>query len=182
MHDRKADWVPLLRAANAGDARAYAVFLESITPVLRGVVRARGAGLGVQEGDDILQEVLLAIHLKRHTWRDGDPVAPWVYAIARHKVVDAFRRRGRRVHVPIEDFVEILPAAPEIDPTERHDMDKLIAMLEPRAASVVRGIGLEGESIAETGKRMEMTEGAVRVMLHRSLRKLAELRERFVEI
>lgn len=182
MHDRKADWIPLLRAANAGDLRAYGRFLESVTPVLRGVIRARGAGLGVQEGEDILQEVLLAIHLKRHTWRDGDPVAPWVYAIARHKVVDAFRRRGRRVQVPIEDFAEILPAAPEPDPTERHDMDEMIAMLEPRAAQVVRGIGIDGESIAEIGKRLDMTEGAVRVMLHRSLHKLADLRKRFVEI
>lgn len=182
MHDRKADWVLLLRAANAGDARAYGLFLEAVTPVLRGVIRARGAGLGPEEGDDILQEVLLAIHLKRHTWRDGDPVAPWVYAIARHKVVDAFRRRGRRVQVPIEDFTEVLPAPPDADPTEQHDMDKLIAMLEPRAAAVVRGIGVEGASIAETGKRMDMTEGAVRVMLHRSLRKLAELRERYIDI
>jgi RNA polymerase sigma-70 factor (ECF subfamily) len=61
-------------------------------------------------------------------------------------------------------------------------MDKMIAMLEPRAAQVVRGIGIDGESIAEIGKRLDMTEGAVRVMLHRSLHKLADLRKRFVEI
>lgn len=182
MHDRKADWAQLLRAANAGDARCYHLFLQEISPVIRGVVRARGAGLGPDEGEDIVQEVLLAIHLKRHTWREEDPVAPWCYAIARHKVVDAFRKRGRRVHLPVEDFAEVLPAPPGEDPTERGDMERMIGHLEPRAAEVVRAIGLQGESIAETGKRLDMSEGAVRVMLHRSLKKLAQLRERLVEI
>ncbi|SFN33761.1 RNA polymerase sigma factor, sigma-70 family [Thioclava dalianensis] len=71
---------------------------------------------------------------------------------------------------------------PEADPTERRDIERVIEHLDPRAAQVVRAIGLEGQSIAETGARMEMTEGAVRVMLHRSLKKLAELRERLIEI
>lgn len=182
MQDKQAEWSTLLRAANTGDANAYALFLRSVTPVLRGVVRARGAGLGPEEGEDIVQEVLLAIHLKRHTWRDTDPVAPWLYAIARHKVVDAFRRRGRRIFVPVDDFAEIIAAPPDPDRTERSDMERMIGMLEPRAAQVVRAIGIEGDSIADIGQRLGMTEGAVRVMLHRGLKKLSELRERFVEL
>ncbi len=59
-----------------------------------------------------MQETLLAIHQKRHTWREDMPVRPWLYAIVRYKVVDAFRARGRRVQVPIEDFAEVLPAEP----------------------------------------------------------------------
>ena len=61
--------------------------------------------------EDIVQETLLAIHQKRHTWREDMAVRPWLYAIVRYKVVDAFRARGRRVQVPIEDFAEVLPAA-----------------------------------------------------------------------
>lgn len=182
MLDRQAEWTKLLRAGNAGDARSYVLFLQAITPVLRGVVRARGAGLGPEEGEDIVQEVLLAVHLKRHTWRPEDPVAPWLYAITRHKVVDAFRRRGRRVFVPLEDFAEVIAAPPDVDPTERGDMERMIALLEPRAAAVVRAIGIDGESVAEIGARLKMSDGAVRVMLHRGLKKLSELRERFVEI
>ena len=179
MHDTTADWSALLRAANAGDQRAYARFLAAVTPVLRAVISRRGGG---EETEDILQEVLLAIHTRRQTWHEDQPVAPWAYAIARHKVVDAFRKRGRRVTVPVEDFAETLPAPPERDPTEARDIERMIDRLEPRAAAVVRSIGVEGRSIRETGEAMEMTEGAVRVMLHRSLTKLAELRERLIEI
>jgi DNA-directed RNA polymerase specialized sigma24 family protein len=60
-------------------------------------------------------------------------------------------------------------------------MEKLIGMLDDRAAGIVRMIGLDGQSTAETGARLGMTEGAVRVALHRALKALAALRERHVE-
>jgi DNA-directed RNA polymerase specialized sigma24 family protein len=60
-------WAKLLRAAKGGDQKAYRAFLADIAPVLRGLVRARGRGLGAADCEDIVQEVLLAIHLKRQT-------------------------------------------------------------------------------------------------------------------
>ena len=174
-------WGQLLVAANAGDARAYARFLQAITPILRGIVRARAGGLGAATCEDVLQEVLLAVHLKRHTWAPEAPVRPWLYAITRYKVVDAFRARGRKVDLPIEDFADILAADAGPDPTEAADMEKMIGMLDGRSAEIVRKIGLEGVSVAETGRALTMSEGAVRVALHRALKTLAILRERHVK-
>ncbi|MFN3846376.1 MAG: sigma-70 family RNA polymerase sigma factor [Paracoccaceae bacterium] len=181
MTQKTDDWGLLLAAAQQGDSRAYAHFLRVVTPVLRGVVRSRGAALGDAACEDVLQEVLLALHLKRHTWKEGSPARPWLYAITRYKVVDAFRARGRRVDVPIEDFADILPAEPGEDPTQAADMSKMIAMLDTRAAQIVRHVGLDGDSMAETGAKLSMSEGAVRVALHRALKQLAVLRERHVE-
>jgi RNA polymerase sigma-70 factor (ECF subfamily) len=181
MTDKTDGWAQLLAAANAGDDRAYARFLAAVTQTLRGIVRARGAGLGEATCEDVLQEVLLAIHLKRHTWAPDAPVRPWLYAIARYKVVDAFRARGRRIDLPIEDFAEVLQAAPGPDPTEAADMDKMIGMLDGRSATIVRKIGLEGASVADTGRALDMSDGAVRVALHRALKTLAVLRERHVK-
>jgi len=171
----------LLRAANRGDQRAYADFLRAVTPLVRGIARARGSGVGADVIEDIVQETLLALHQKRHTWRKDMPVRPWLYAIVRYKVVDAFRARGRRVHLPIEDFAEILPAEPQADPTERSDAERMIAELDPRSARIITAIGLEGASVAETSAALHMTEVAVRVALHRGLKKLAQLRERMIE-
>lgn len=175
------DWGTLLTAANSGDGRAYTTFLRTITPVLRGVVRAKGAVLGEAVCEEVLQEVLLAVHLKRHTWQAGSPVRPWLYAIARYKVVDAFRSRGARIEVPIEDFTEVLPADAAPDPTEASDMARMIGLLDDRAGRLVRMIGLEGASVAEAGQALKMTEGAVRVALHRAFKTLAALRERHLE-
>jgi RNA polymerase sigma-70 factor (ECF subfamily) len=179
--ERQEDWEALMRAANRGDEMAYARLLRAITPLLRGVVRARGAGLGPEGCEDVLQEVLLAIHLKRQTWREEAPLRPWLYAVTRHKVIDAFRARGRRVDLPVEDFVEVLPAPDGPDPLAARDMETVIARLDPRAAEIVRAIGVMGETAAETAARLDMTEGAVRVALHRALKALARLRERMIE-
>jgi RNA polymerase sigma factor (sigma-70 family) len=181
MEEKTDSWGQLLAAANAGDARAYAQFLRTVTPVLRGIVQTRGGGLGEAGCEDVLQEVLLAIHLKRHTWDPGAPVRPWLYAITRYKIVDAFRARGRKTDLPIDDFVDVLPAEAGPDPTEAADMDKMIGMLDGRSARIVRKIGLEGASVAETGEALTMSEGAVRVALHRAFKTLAILRERHVK-
>lgn len=181
MAEQVDAWGRLLAAANAGDARAYARFLQAVTPVLRGVVRARGAGLGEQACEDVLQEVLLAVHLKRLTWETGAPVRPWLYAITRHKVVDAFRARGRKIDVPIEDFADVLAAEAGPDPTEAADMARMIGMLDARSADIVRKIGTQGLSVAQTGEALGMSEGAVRVALHRAFKALAVLRERHLK-
>jgi len=181
MAGQMDDWGQLLAAANAGDARAYAQFLLAAAPILRGLVRARGGSLGEAGCEDVVQEVMLAVHLKRHTWDQSAPVRPWLYAIARYKVVDAFRARGRRIDLPIEDFVEVLPAVPDRDPTEAADMAKMIGMLDGRSEVIVRKIGLEGATMAETGLALQMSEGAVRVALHRALKTLAVLRQRHIE-
>lgn len=70
------DWSVLMRAALDGDGRAYARLLQEVTPVLRGVVRAKGRSLTREHQEDVVQEVLLAIHRKRHTWQTDLPVRP----------------------------------------------------------------------------------------------------------
>jgi RNA polymerase sigma-70 factor (ECF subfamily) len=180
MSERTNEWEALFAAAIAGDNRAYAQFLLAVAPIVRGVVRARSGSMGKAECEDIVQEVLLAVHLKRHTWHTASPVRPWLYAITRYKVVDAFRARGRKVHLPIEDFVDDLAADAGPDPTDAADMAKVIGMLDDRSAQIVRKIGLEGASVAETGEAMRMSEGAVRVALHRAMKALVVLRERHV--
>jgi RNA polymerase sigma factor (sigma-70 family) len=179
--NRGTEWADWLRAANRGDGRAYAKFLEAVAPVVRGIVRVRGSGLGPDMVEDVVQEVLMAVHAKRHTWREAEPVQPWLYAITRHKVVDAFRRRGARVEVPVDDFAEVLPAPDGVDPTLESDVLRMIGQLDERSAAIVRAIGLDGASIRETGASLGMTETAVRVRLHRALRRLASLRERMIE-
>lgn len=174
------DWGNLLAAANSGDVQAYARFLRTVTPVLRGVVRSKGVGLGDAGCEDVLQEVLLAVHLKRHTWQEGAPARPWLYAIARYKVIDALQARGRSIDLPIEDFTDVLAADTGPDPTEAADMAKMIGMLDGRSAKIVQMIGVEGASTLEAGQALQMTEGAVRVALHRALKTLAVLRERHV--
>jgi RNA polymerase sigma factor (sigma-70 family) len=171
---RESDWAAWMRAAMTGDAGAYRQLLVSLAPHVRAVARSQCRRLGAPEGEveDIVQEVLLTIHLKRGTWDQSRPVGPWVAAIARHRLIDLLRRR-RHSTVPIEDFEDSLPAEDLTPELSARDIDTLLGHLKPQQREVVRSISLDGGSIRETADRLQMTEGAVRVTLHRALKALA---------
>lgn len=176
MHDRESEWAELMRAAIAGDAVAYQRLLHALTPVLRAIAR-RGlarSGQGEAESEDIVQETLLAIHLKRHTWDATRPLGPWMRAIAHNKLVDCLRRRGGRIDVPIEDFEHVLPANEDAAPVEARDVEPYVNGLPERQRAVVQCILREEISIRETASRLKITEGAVRVALHRGLATIAQ--------
>lgn len=175
MSDVETQWGDWMRAGLAGDERAYKRLLEALAPALRAVVRNGYARFGANpaELEDVVQETLLAIHLKRQTWNPGEPLGPWIRAIARNKLIDALRRRGRRITVDIDDFVDLI-AAPEPEPTlDGRDADRLLSVLSDRQREVVRAISIEGASTSETARRFNISEGAVRVALHRGLSALA---------
>jgi RNA polymerase sigma-70 factor (ECF subfamily) len=168
-------WALLLAAANAGDAGAYRRFLLQLTPVIRAFARKglAGAGLADTDAEDIVQETLLAIHLKRQSWDKTAPASPWIWAIARHKLIDMLRRRGRRVHLPVDDFSEKLASEEEEPDRFIAGIDRHLETLSPGQRKVLQAIAVEGASIGETAERFSMTPGAVRVALHRGLAALA---------
>ncbi len=173
--DRESEWSMLMRAAQEGDDSAYRRLLSSMVHPLR-TLATRGlarAGLGPADIEDVVQETLLAIHLKRDTWDPGRPIGPWILAIARHKLIDVVRRRRGRIEVSIDDLTDTLEdGAAEQDATG-DQLDTLVAALSPRQRDAVRLISGQGLSIRATAERLRISEGAVRVALHRGLLALA---------
>jgi RNA polymerase sigma factor (sigma-70 family) len=171
-------WAAWMRAALSGDEASYRCVLEALAPVLRQQARRGFArcGLNGDEAEDVVQETLLALHLKRHTWRTDSPLMPWVQAIARNKLIDALRRRGHRDVVSIELFQESLAAPPaEGEGATQRDVAQMLARLKEPQRTIVRAITLEGRTPRDLSGSLGLSEGAVRVALHRALRRLAEL-------
>jgi RNA polymerase sigma-70 factor (ECF subfamily) len=167
-------WGDQMRAALAGDAAAYRALLAAVAPHVRAVVRrafARG-GRGNGDVEDVVQDVLLAVHLKRHTWNQDLPFAPWLGAVARHKTIDALRRQGGRADVPVDDLAEVLADTAVRSPSHG-DAERMLATLGDTQARIVRAMTMEDRPAAEIGRELGMTEGAVRVALHRALKTLA---------
>jgi RNA polymerase sigma-70 factor (ECF subfamily) len=177
MRSREEDWSAWMSAALEGDEPAYRRFLEAVTPHLRMLARRRlsAFGSGNQDLEDVVQEALLAIHLKRGTWDPRRPIGPWISVIARNKLVDALRRRGHRVTIPIEDIIDLVPDERQAAPTDEHDVARMLDNLKPVQRDIVQAISLDGTSVRDTAARLSMTEGAVRVALHRALKSLAAI-------
>lgn len=168
-----------MRSAIGGDEAAYLSFLQSVTPHLRAIAhrRCRAWGIPPSDAEDVVQDALVTVHLKRGTWDPTRPIAPWLATIVRNRAVDLQRRRGGRgrITIAIEDVLETLGTEPDDDADDRADAERLIDRLKDPARDIVRSISLDGAGVRETASRLKMTEGAVRVALHRALKTLAAL-------
>jgi len=174
--DSKDRWGGLMRAARLGDEAAYRLLLDELARAFRTAVRTRLArrGRGNADIEDIVQESLLAIHLKRATWDDTRPFAPWAQAVMSHKLTDRLRRGGATRFEPIDDSLDTL-ILPEPDPDAAGDVERILARLDPAQRRLVTALSLEGRSAADVAAETGASEGAVRVALHRALKRLAAL-------
>ena len=133
MTEHEEVWANAMRSANRGDADAYARLLSDVARSLRRVIAYDSIRLGLSGSDveDVLQDTLLAIHLKRHTWDESRPIVPWLRAIAHYKVLDHARKNKRRLTVPVETMAEILPS-PEPEPSLSGSAGRFLEILPPR--------------------------------------------------
>src|SRR5580704_18653663 len=100
----------LMIAGLDGDAAAHRGLLERLSGQLRAYFKGHlnRIGRGPVEAEDLVQEALIAIHTRRHTYDRSQLFTPWVYAIARYKFVDYLRREKASMRdLPIEDIREM---------------------------------------------------------------------------
>lgn len=172
---REAQLQALLMRGLAGDNPAYRVFLEQLATHLRAFLRRR-LSQRPDEVEDLLQEVLLAVHNARHTYDRQGPLTAWVQAIARYKLADYFRVHARHgaLHDPLED--DALFAMGDEEPRQAsRDLGRLLERLPARQRLPIVHVKLEGLSVAETARITGLSSSAVKVGIHRGLKALAKM-------
>ena len=173
--DFEAGLKPLWTRAQAGDEVAYREALMRIAARLRAYLRRRMQSLP-DEMEDLVQETLLALHLQRGTHDPALPVSHWVLAIARHKLVDLWRRRGRQeaLHDPLDEMDDdAMPAAAE-ESSARRDLGQLLQELPAAQRRAIVLTKIEGLSVAEAALQTGASESAIKVQVHRGLKRLAQ--------
>lgn len=163
-----------------GDSAAYQGLLKVLTAHLRAYFKRRLTAMP-DEVEDLVQETLLAIHNKRHTYQPSQPFTAWVYAIGKYKLVDLLRRRALRerrtdsIDALGEGAGELFSTADTEAAEARRDLHKLLDRLPDRHRLPIVHTKLEGLSVAEAARKTGMSESAVKVGVHRGLKALAAL-------
>ena len=178
--EREQLWAEAMRAKQRGEAVAYERMLKEVASALRRSLAPRlvRAGCGAHESEDLVQEILIGLHSKRHTWDPTRPFLPWLHTIARYKLIDFMRHRRRdvrrRVDLPLDDWLEIVdrPAGEVVRST--WEMDRHLAVLPLGQRKVVRAIAVEGGSVRSVAQQLATSEGVVRMTLHRAISRLLE--------
>lgn len=158
----------LMQQARAGDDAAYREFLGEAANRLRASL-ARKIG-GDSELEDLVQESLIAIHEKRHTLDPNRPVAPWLHAIARYKLIDHWRKRGRSPIVLEEADGEV-----DADGFAGMDVAALLNELPEAQAEAIRLTQIEGLTGAEASAQVGIGLSAMKLRVHRGMLRLKQI-------
>lgn len=164
----------LMRRSQGGDRQAYTVLLTESQLWLERFFRRRVPPAQI---DDLVQEVLIAVHTKRATWDPARAYLPWLAAIARYRWIDHLRRAYRRAEDELGDH-DAVEASEEEATIARLSLDRLLVNLPAGQAEAIELVKIEGLSIREASERTGQSESLVKVNIHRGLRKLANLIEK----
>ena len=172
--DREVDeqrWSALMARAHGGDRAAYELLMTELGEAIGAYLRSRFGAMDALE--DCVQEALLAIHRARHTYDPARPFRPWLFTIVRHRTIDVLRRlpSGRR---------DVDPGNEPASSGEQHaaiDSARLLERLAPAERQALSLTKLAGYSLAEAGRQCGVSEGAMKVRVHRALKSLKKLLE-----
>jgi RNA polymerase sigma-70 factor (ECF subfamily) len=176
-HLREAELRALMTEGLAGDATAHKTLLKTLSGHLRAYFKSRlvRVGLGPVEAEDLVQETLIAIHTRRHTYDPSKLFTPWVYAIARYKLIDHLRGiKGSISDLPLEEAGEITAHDDGRGIESGVDVHKLMSQLPGKMREAIQLVKLDELSISEAAKRSGQSESAVKMSVHRGLKALAQ--------
>jgi RNA polymerase sigma-70 factor (ECF subfamily) len=165
-------------AGLGGDEASHKALLMKLSASLRAYFKGQlvRIGRGAADAEDLVQETLIALHTRRHTYDRSQLLTPWVYAIARYRLVDYLRRTRASIRdVPVEEAAEVAAADDPMAVESALDLEELMAKISPRVSQAIRYVKLEGLSVSETAARTGMSPSAVKVSVHRGLKALSRL-------
>jgi RNA polymerase sigma factor (sigma-70 family) len=162
------NWDRMMADAQAGDANAYRTLLAELALWLRRYYARR---LPPAMTEDAVQDVLLAVHEKRHTYDPSRPFGPWLNAIARYKWIDRLRSLKADAAEPLDENI----GAPDHGDTVivGSTFQQLLAELKPAQAEAIRLVKLEGYSVVEASRATGQSVSLIKVNIHRGLKRLA---------
>lgn len=171
----------LMQAAQAGDAEAYAALLEAVAPRVRQIVRRQRGFAGPEDVEDLVQDVLLSLHVARATYDPGRPFMPWLMAIVRNRLADGARRYVRRAwhEVAVDDLAVTFESTATNTTTETaddaHALRDAIRSLPPGQREAIELLKLRELSLKEAARATGVTVGALKVATHRAIAALRRM-------
>lgn len=176
-----SSFAAVLAAAVGGDEQAFASLWRDLHPAVLRYLQVVAPGAA----EDVASETWLEVvrGLARFT---GDEAGfrSWVFTIARHRALDDRRRRARRLTVPPSGELAAEwqgaddPAEAAVEGLSTRAALAVIAQLPHDQAEVVLLRVVAGLGVEQVARIVGKRPGAVRVLAHRGLRRLAKRLER----
>jgi RNA polymerase sigma-70 factor (ECF subfamily) len=161
-----------MRLYQQADPAAPAALVAMLSPALLRFFRFNAASR--EQAEDLLQETWLKIHRMRHSWRPGERLLPWVYAIAHHVRIDSYRRT-RRLAARETAIDPMFEPAGTYTAEGSLQFESLVATLPDAQREVVVMLKATGMTVEEVARATSSTVGAVKLKAHRAYERLRTL-------
>lgn len=157
----------LFISAMTGDKDAYEGFLTLTSALVkRYLFFLGGINLAQENADDLHQEIMMSIHMKKQTYRIDRPILPWVYAITKYRYIDYYRHKKRQPLMV--EFDEMVKVNTEIENTI--SFEDILEFLTPKQKDMLMLVKVEGLSYAEAAENLEMSVPSVKTGIHRIIK------------
>lgn len=171
MYDAETRLRALMLAGLGGDAQAYRTLLQELSVYLRGYYRRRLPRDGA-DVEDLVQETLIAVDGRRASYDVTQPFTPWVFAIARYRLVDHLRRARVRAATSLDGLEDLFGTEDHEQAATEMDVERMLSMLPQKQRDAIRMTRIEGRSIDETAQLTGQSQSAIKVGIHRGLKRL----------
>lgn len=161
----------LMLASLDGDTKAYRELLQELSVYLRAYYRRRLPAGGF-DAEDLVQETLIAVDARRASYDVTQPFTPWVFAIARYRLVDHLRRARVRAATSLDGLEDLFGTEDHEHVATEMDVERMLSMLPAKQRDAIRMTRLEGRSIDEAARLTGQSQSAIKVGIHRGLKRL----------
>lgn len=173
--DDDGAWAAWMAAAQAGDREAYRRLLRAILPYVRAMTSR--AFRETADAEDATQDILIALHEVRASYDPSRPFKPWLAGIARHRIIDRLRQRGRFLarEISLGPEHETFPTAAsnqENMSIDAHTLNAAIDRLPDGQRVAVRELKLREGTLQSVSATTGISEGALKVATHRGIKRL----------
>ncbi len=170
MYDNETSFKKLMRETQQGDSVSYRELMLSLSGFLKNYLRRR-----IFEKNDIeevIQEVLLALHKSKHTYDLEKPFMGWFMSVVEYKITDYIRAKQKQnAHLGLESIAEVFQAA-QIDSDLKLDIETALQNLSHKEKAVITELKIKGYSVSEVASSLNLSEANVKVIAHRAYNQL----------
>lgn len=171
MYDAESRLRALMLAGLGGDTQAYRNLLKELSVYLRAYYRRRLPKDGA-DAEDLVQETLIAVNNRRASYDVTQPFAPWVFAIARYRLVDHLRRARLRAVISLDGLEDMFGTGDHEQAAMEMDVERMLSMLPEKQRDAIRLTHIEGRTIDEAAQLTGQSQSAIKVGIHRGLKRL----------